>query len=81
MTEEQMGSMNWKVMQDLEDAFNNVVTIDFIAKQLQEAVDSTDIRRIADVSKALSSFLPLYTKNWDDKFLKAWEVVVKPDTK
>jgi hypothetical protein len=81
MTEEQMRVMNWKVMQDLEDAFNNVVTIDFIAKQLQEAVDSNDTRRIADVSKALSSFLPLYTKNWDDKFLKAWEVVVKPDTK
>jgi len=81
MTEEQMRVMNWKVMQDLEDAFNNVVTIDFIAKQLQEAVDSNDIRRIADVSKALNSFLPLYTKNWDDKFLKAWEVVVKPDTK
>ena len=73
--------MNWKVTQDLEDAFNNIVTIDFIAKQLQEAVDSNDIRRIADVAKALSSFLPLYTKNWDDKFLKAWEVVVKPDTK
>ena len=71
---------NWKVMNDLEEAFNNVVTIDFIAKQLQEAVDTNDSRRIADVSHALTAFLPLYSKNWDVKFLAAWEAVVNPGT-
>jgi|DEB0MinimDraft_6_1074348.scaffolds.fasta_scaffold21278_6 hypothetical protein len=77
--DEFMTNKTWKVMNDLEEAFNQVTTFSFLLDQLQEAVDTNDTQRIVDTTHALNAFYPPYIKNWDNKFLKAWEHVVKKD--
>jgi len=67
----------WTVMNDLQDSFNQINTFSFLLDQLQEAVDAGDSQRIVDTTAALNAFYPPYCNNWDDKFEKAWEVVVK----
>jgi hypothetical protein len=67
----------WTVMNDLQESFNQINTFSFLLDQLQEAVDADDSQRIVDTTAALNAFYPPYCNNWDDKFEKAWEVVVK----
>ena len=67
----------WTVMNDLEDAFNQITTFSFLLEQLQEAVDAGDAQRIVDTTAALNAFYPPYCQNWDNKFCKAWDHVVK----
>jgi len=69
----------WRVMNDLEEAFSDITTIDQLATQLQEAVDTQDKNRMVDVCLALNAFIPVYIQNWDSKFRTAWdEVIGKP---
>jgi hypothetical protein len=74
-----MTEMNetWKVMNDLEDAFSNITTFNFMLEELQDAVDHGRIDEITDIAHALNAFVPVYTDNWDRKFKVAWEHVVK----
>jgi len=74
-----MTDKTWQVMNDLEEAFNQVTTFSFLLEQLQEAVDTNDTRRIVDTTAALNAFYPPYCNNWDNKFKKAWDHVVKKD--
>ena len=67
----------WTVMNDLQESFNQINTFSFLIDQLQEAVDADDSQRIVDVTAALKSFYSPYCNNWDNKFKKAWDVVVK----
>ena len=67
----------WTVMNDLQESFNQINTFSFLLDQLQEAVDAGDSQRIVDTTAALNAFYPPYCNNWDDKFEKAWDVVVK----
>ena len=69
----------WTVMNDLQDSFNQINTFSFLLDQLQEAVDVGDSQRIVDTTAALNAFYPPYCNNWDNKFEKAWDVVVKGD--
>ena len=64
-------------MNDLQDSFNQINTFSFLLDQLQEAVDAGDSQRIVDTTAALNAFYPSYCNNWDNKFEKAWDVVVK----
>ena len=64
-------------MNDLEEAFSQITTFSFLLDQLQEAVDTNDTQRIVDTTAALNAFYSPYCNNWDNKFLKAWEHVVK----
>lgn len=84
MTEEQelkeettMIDKTWKVMNDLQEAFDQITTFSFLLDKLQEAVDAGDTQRIVDTTAALNAFYPPYCDNWDDKFEKAWDHVVK----
>jgi len=74
-----MTEMNdtWKVMNDLEDAFSNITTFNFMLEQLQEAVDNSRTNEIVDLTLALNAFMPVYTDNWDRKYKVAWDHVVK----
>ncbi len=72
-----MTDKTWKVMNDLEEAFNQITTFDFLLDQLQEAVDAGDKQKIVDTTLALNAFYHPYCNNWDDKFKKAWDYVVK----
>ena len=70
----------WKVMNDLEEAFNQITTFDFLLNQLQEAVDNNDRQQIVDITLALNAFYHPYCNNWDKKFKEAWkEVIIKDD--
>ncbi len=66
----------WKVMNDLDQAFSKITTIDFLVDKLQEAIDSQEKIKIVDACLALNAFIPIYTQNWDDKFHTAWKHVV-----
>ena len=68
---------NWKVMSDLEVAFSEITTFNFMLEQLQEAVDNGRTKEIVDLTLALNAFMPVYTNNWDRKYKVAWEHVVK----
>ena len=68
---------NWKVMSDLEVAFSEITTFNFMLEQLQEAVDNGRTNEIIDLTLALNAFMPVYTDNWDRKFRDAWDQVVK----
>jgi hypothetical protein len=68
---------NWKVMSDLEVAFSEITTFNFMLEQLQEAVDNSRTNEIVDLTLALNAFMPVYTDNWDRKFRDAWDQVVK----
>jgi len=76
-----MTNKTWTVMNDLEEAFNQITTFSFLLEQLQEAVDSADAQRIVDTTAALNAFYPPYCQNWDNKFCKAWDHVVKGENK
>ncbi len=68
---------NWKVMNDLEAAFSEITTFNFMLEQLQEAVDNSRTNEIVDLTLALNAFMPVYINNWDRKYKVAWEHVVK----
>ena len=67
----------WKVMNDLEVAFSEITTFNFMLEQLQEAVDNSRTNEIVDLTLALNAFMPVYTDNWDRKYKVAWDHVVK----
>ena len=69
----------WKAMNDLEEAFNQITTFDFLLTQLQEAVDKLDRQQIVDTTLALNAFYHPYCNNWDKKFKEAWEEVIRKD--
>lgn len=70
-------SKTWNVMNDLEEAFSEITSFSFMLEQLQESVDNNDRDSIVDITAALNAFYPVYCDNWDKKYKKAWEHVVK----
>jgi len=68
---------NWKVMSDLEVAFSEITTFNFMLEQLQEAVDNSRTEEIVDLTLALNAFMPVYIDNWDRKFRDTWDHVIK----
>ncbi len=69
----------WTVMNDLQEAFNQITTFSVLLDQLQEAVDAGDSQRIVDITAALNAFYPPYCSNWDNKFENSWDHCVKND--
>ena len=66
----------WKVMNDLEDSFNKISTVDFLLEKLNDAVNSGNQQDVVDISHALLAFLPVYQKDFDEKFQIAWKKTV-----
>ena len=71
-----MPDETWTVMNNLEQSFSRISTIEFMLDELQEAVDEQNQMKIVDICYALKSFLPVYTENWDKNFKNAWKEVV-----
>jgi flagellin-specific chaperone FliS len=67
---------NWTVMNDIQEAFNNINTLDFLLGKLQQAVDENDTTQIVDVIAALNSFLPIYEEEFNRKFKQAWTQII-----
>jgi hypothetical protein len=72
-----MTNKNWLVMNDLQDAFNQITSFSFLLEQLQEAVDANETQKIVDITAALNAFYPPYCDNFDKKFSKAWDTFIK----
>lgn len=72
-----MTDKNWEVMNKLEESFSNINTINFMLEELKEAMDSGRVDTAHDITRALNSFILVYTDNWDRKFKEAWDQVVK----
>ncbi len=68
----------WECMNDVEEAFSQVTTIEFLTNQIQRAVNDGDTNSINDAAHALIAFVPTYQKNFDEKFATAWTQVVTP---
>jgi len=63
-------------MQAVDDAFTKISTIDFLLEQLQEAADVSGNLEVVDISMALNSYLPVFTRHFDEKFKQAWNQTV-----
>ena len=72
-----MTDKNWTVMNDLQEAFNQITSFSFLLEQLQEAVDANEKQKIIDITAALNAFYPPYCDNFDKKFSKAWDTFIK----
>ena len=68
----------WEVMNEVEEAFSQVKTIEFLTDEIQRAVDVGDIDSINNGAHALIAFVPSYQRNFDEKFATAWKEVVTP---
>jgi hypothetical protein len=66
----------WKAMNDLEDSFNMITTVNFLSEKLNDAVNSGNQQDVVDINHALLVFLPVYQKDFDEKFQIAWKKTV-----
>ena len=64
-------------MNDLSNAFNQITSFSFLLEQLQEAVDANESQKIVDITAALNAFYVPYCDNFDKKFSKAWDTIIK----
>ena len=67
---------HWEVLNDVQDAFNQITTFSFLLEQLQEAVDANEAQKIVDITAALNAFYAPYCDNFDKKFSKAWDTFI-----
>ncbi len=77
LDENTMQDKTWTVMNDLQEAFNQITSFSFLLDKLQEAVDAGDTQRIVEITAALNAFYLPYCDNWDDKYKVAWNHVVR----
>ena len=69
-------SKKLSVMNELEDAFNQITTIHFLSDALQKAIDEDDAATIIDTTDAIQSFLPVFQSVFRDKFKNARKEVL-----
>ncbi len=75
-----IGNDNWKVMNDLNDAFSHIGQLEFLIDELQRAVDKSERAAIIDITAAMTAFMPVYTAQYDRAQAIAWtQVVGKPE--
>ena len=68
---------NWEALNSLQEAFNQITSFSFLLEQLQEAVDANEAQKIIDITAALNAFYVPYCDNFDKKFSKAWDTIIK----
>ena len=66
----------WEVMNNLEDAFNKISTVEFMAEELINAVNKDDMNHVNNIANALLAYLPVYTENYDRASKRAWNNTV-----
>lgn len=66
----------WEVMNNLEEAFNKISTVEFLAEELIIAVNKDDMNHVNNIANALLAYLPVYTENYDRASKRAWNNTV-----
>lgn len=67
----------WHALNDLQEAFNQITSFSFLLEQLQEAVDANETQKIVDITAALNALYVPYCDNFDKKFSKAWDTIIR----
>ena len=75
------GNDNWKVMNDLDNAFSYIRYLDFLVDELQRAVDKEYGTSLIDITEAITAYLPVFTAQYDRAQSIAWSAVVPQDKK
>tara|TARA_Y100000004_G_C8791142_1_gene359291 strand:+ start:57 stop:386 length:330 start_codon:yes stop_codon:yes gene_type:complete len=66
----------WEVMNGLEEAFNNIATIEFLVKELNYAIQADETTLIEGAARALKEYLPVYISNYEKASKRAWNNTV-----
>lgn len=66
----------WEVMNDLESAFNNIVTIESLVGYAQAEMEEGNIENVKGALDCLKSYLPVYTDLYDKASKRAWNNTV-----
>ena len=66
----------WEVMNDLEESFNRIITIETLVNDLESASNAGDLEEIKVITKALVSYLPTYLNQYDKASKRAWNNTV-----
>ena len=65
----------WEVMNGLEEAFNNIATIEFLVKELNYN-SSSDETTLIECYLTLKEYLPVYISNYEKASKRAWNNTV-----
>jgi len=66
----------WESMNQLEESFNRIATVQDLINVLQNAVNNDNKDEIVDTTAALVHYIQVYTKEYDKQFKITWENVV-----
>jgi len=66
----------WEVMNDLEESFNRIITLDGMLDDLNDAVNCGDQDAIVDLSAAMTAFMPVYIRQYEKASRRAWNNTV-----
>ncbi len=66
----------WEVMNDLESAFNNIVTIESLVSYAQAEMEEGRTENVSAAIDALKSYLPIYCDLCDKASKRAWNNTV-----
>ena len=66
----------WEVMNDLEDSFNRITTLEKMIDDLNDAVNNDDRDAIVDLSAAMTAFMPVYIRQYEKASRRAWNNTV-----
>ena len=66
----------WEVMNDLEESFNRITTLDKMIDDLNDAVNCGDQDAIVDLSAAMTAFIPVYIRQYEKASQRAWNNTV-----
>jgi len=66
----------WEVMNDLEESFNRIITLDGMIDDLNDAVNCGDQDAIVDLSAAMTAYMPVYIRQYEKASQRAWNNTV-----
>ena len=66
----------WEVMNDLEESFNRIITLDGMIDDLNDAVNCGDQDAIVDLSAAMTAFMPVHIRQYEKASQRAWNNTV-----
>lgn len=67
----------WEAMSNLEDAFNRIMALETMLKDLKTAVDENNQEEIKDITDACVAFMPVYVQQYSKASMRAWNKTVR----
>ena len=67
----------WEAMNNLDESFNRITALDAMLEDLQKAVDNDNKQEIIDTVNCCNAFMPVYIRQYQDSFNRAWSKTVQ----